>query len=118
MASSRRNAILVMVGSAVLAFAWASFPAPPQDAVLANMDVLYQLHRVQQCLGDWPHVSSLDTYSHAGRPHHVHWLNPHSLFLAAIARIAGAGGADVAGLARVLGWVPPACGAIAAACAA
>ena len=101
--------------SAVAAFAWWAWPHADQQAILGNMDVVYQVHRVARCLLDFPHVASMDTYSHFGRAHHLHWLGPHALFYALLAKGAGVSGADYGGLVRVLSWVPPALGALAAA---
>src|SRR5205814_2322611 len=60
-------------------------------------------------------VTTLDTYSHFGRSHHIHWLGPHTLFYAAIARIAGIPGTDLPRLVGLLSWVLPVLGALAAA---
>ena len=72
---------------AVVAFAWLWWPGADPMAALSNMDVLYQMHRVARCLGDFPRVASVDTYSHAGSSWHVHWPGPHALLLATIARL-------------------------------
>ncbi len=102
----------VMAGA--IAFAWLWWPGADPVAALSNMDVLYHLHRVARCLESFPHVASLDTYSHAGAPWHVHWPGFHELLLATVARVLGLS-SDVASLSRGLGVVPPLLGALAAA---
>ena len=101
--------------AAVAAFAWAAWWRPDVDTTLFNADVLYELHRVQRCLADFPNVTSIDTYSRAGLDLHLHWLGPFTLLLACIAKLLGAANASVRELASTLALVPPMLGAITAA---
>jgi hypothetical protein len=107
---------LACVLAALAAFAVAWWPARDLDAILANMDVLYHVHRVQRCLADFPHVASVDTYSHAGHPYHLHWSAAHDLVLAVVARLRGVGAtADVHAILDAIAFVPVMLGACTAA---
>ena len=75
--------------------------------MLCENDSLYQLHRVQECLRDYPHVPSIDPYSHYPRGYRVPWLAPHSLLYATIAKLASVAPDDRDGLVALLSWVPP-----------
>jgi hypothetical protein len=102
---------LLLVGLA--AFAWRARAARPEEA-LCSADVLYHVHRVERCLGDFPHVTSVDTYSHFGREFHLHWPGGYTLLLAALGRAFGDSGLDRAALVSHLSWVPVGLGVLAA----
>lgn len=78
------------------------------------MDVLFHVHRIARCLADFPLVASVDSYSHAGTPWHLHWPGPHELLYAAVAKIVRAPDDDLLALASALSWVPPLLGAVTA----
>lgn len=99
----------------LVALAWAAWLHPDIGTVLSNPDVVYHVHRIERCLADFPHVTSVDTFSHAGQPYHLHWLGPFTLLFASIARMIGATGPGVPQLTLALGLVPPMLGAITAA---
>lgn len=94
---------------------WWRLPAaePEWEFVLCENDSLFQLHRVQRCLEEYPRVPSIDAYSHYPEGYRVHWINTLSLFYATAARLAGVDGRDLAGLGAALSWLPPLLGVLA-----
>jgi len=88
--------------------AWRLPASPPEwRFALCENDSLYQLHRVQQCLRDFPRVESIDSYSHYPRGYRVHWMPLHTLFYASLARLAGLPAEAREEIAALLSWVPP-----------
>ena len=101
-----RSPLAALAAVLVLAVLW-RFPA--RDAewsfVFCEGDSLLQLHRVKQCLADFPHVSSVDADSHYPDGYRVPWNPLHTVAYATFAKVTGAP-PDLDGLARRLGWAP------------
>lgn len=100
---------------ALAAFAWLAWPGGDPLAPLAGTDVIYHLHRISRCLADFPWVTSVDRFAHAGADWHLPWPGPLTLVLASLARLLGPDALDLAALGRTLSFVAPVLGATAAA---
>lgn len=74
--------------------------------MFCESDSLFQLHRIHQCLQRYPHVQSVDRYSHYPRGYRVPWINLHTLLYATLAKVLGSP-SDLDALAKRLSWVPP-----------
>jgi asparagine N-glycosylation enzyme membrane subunit Stt3 len=90
-------------------------PAAPAEwrFMLCENDSLYQLHRVEGCLSDFPRVPSVDPYSHHPRGYRVHWMPLHTVLYASLAELAGIAPSDRDQLVAVLSWIPPLLGLVA-----
>ncbi|MBI1815986.1 MAG: hypothetical protein HYR72_13485 [Deltaproteobacteria bacterium] len=117
-ASHRLVWAVVLTGVLAGALLWRlPVAAPEWRFTLCENDSLYQLHRIQDCLRQYPHVPSIDRFSHYPHGYRVHWLALHSLFYATVAKLAGVGAEQRDALIALLSWIPPLFGLLAVALA-
>ncbi len=110
----RRRLPVICCCAFVAALFWRAPLDGSRDRALRDNDCLYHLAKVERCLADYPRVPTIDRYSHYPTLYRDHWLTPHTLLYATIARVTGADGADRAALASRVSWLPPLLGALAA----
>lgn len=110
MEPSRRRTLEALAVACLLAlgFLW-RLPVAPVEwrLALCDNDSLYQLHRVEECLRQFPSSPSVDAFSHYPRGYRVHWMPLHTAFYAGVARVAGIGAGERPRLVAVLSWIPP-----------
>jgi len=109
-----RRALLLALLGVVLVAAIAHWELRPQGELgsLGPADVVYQALRATRAVADYPHVTSIDSYSHHGTRWHLHWPPWLALAYATVARCAGSP-VEIHEVAAAIGGVPMAIGVLA-----